>query len=317
MRMRNGKTAQKGQDRLMKSATKLPRRGSIHALLVVAALAFCSRAGGAQGLVPDARPSEPLESLCSLLERIEVGQKLEVTVSGLYRFWSEFQGLYEVTHHQCDLDVQPFSSVEFAKGLRLDPALDSLLEKEREAFVTVRGVLWGPPPIPPDDPSQPPLIAAMNRVASGARRYAHLGNSRTKLVVEEILFWRPITPSDLAQRGTPKPRPVSPIPVVRSASLPEYPRHALFGGLSGEVVVEVTVKSGRVVEAKVKSGDRMLYESVVENVKTWRFDDNVDTTFTTTFSFLLELRKLGSDRNARLELHLPLSARIIGPLNAW
>ena len=67
----------------------------------------------------------------------------------------------------------------------------------------------------------------------------------------------------------------------------------------------------------VKAGDRALAQAVLQNIETWRFDEKEDSTFTTRFEFALELRKTGEDRNSRLELNLPSSARIVAAANAW
>ena len=87
--------------------------------------------------------------------------------------------------------------------------------------------------------------------------------------------------------------------------------------VTGEVIVEVTVKGGRATSTTVKAGDRALAVAVLKNIETWRFDEKVEATFTTKFEFALELRKTGADRSTKLELILPSSAKIIAAEHDW
>jgi hypothetical protein len=250
-------------------------------------------------------------SLCDLLERVRPGDKLAATLTGILSVQFELQMLYDPNQPLCRLDVEPNTWVEFDKTAKIDDKLEKLLKRDYHAYVTLRGVLWGPGVVRPDDPSIPAWVAYARRI--GDRRYGHLSGWRTQFVVSEVLDWKPVT-DKVPPR---KPRPVSSIPDVVAAAAPSYPRSALQGGITGTVVVDVTVKKGKVTATRVDSGDRMLAPSVVENIKTWSFRDDVEATFTTAFSFLLELRETGADRNPRIELHLPLSAKITAPLDAW
>jgi Gram-negative bacterial TonB protein C-terminal len=253
----------------------------------------------------------PVMPLCDLLEHVRNGDKVAATVSGILAVQFELELLYDPSQPLCSLDVAPNTWVEFDKAVRIDDRLERLLRRDYQAYVTLRGVLWGPGAVGPDDPTIPAWVAYARR--TGNRRYGHLHGWRTKFVVSEVLDWRPVT-----DKVPPsKPRPVSSIPTVIAAAVPSYPRWALAGSITGTVVVDVTVKKGNVTETKVVSGDRLLAPAVVENIQTWRFRDDVDATFSTTFSFALELRETGADRNPRIELHLPLSMKIIGPSDGW
>jgi hypothetical protein len=86
--------------------------------------------------------------------------------------------------------------------------------------------------------------------------------------------------------------------------------------VSGDVVVAVAVKEGKVVETNVLSGDRMLVSDVLANIGTWTFEPAANAQFTATFRFALELRRSGADQNLRIELNLPTFAKIAAPLRA-
>ena len=198
----------------------------------------------------------------------------------------------------------------FDKAAKVDERLWKVLERDYQAYVTLRGVLWGPSAVGPDDLSIPAWVAYARRIPD---RYGHIHGWRTQFIVTEVLDWKPVT----GEAPPGKPRPVSPIPEVIAAAVPSYPTRAHRGGITGTVVVDVTVKQGKVTATKVVSGDRMLAPDVVENIQTLRFKDEVDATFVTTYVFMLELRETGSDQNPRIELHLPVSVKITAPLDAW
>lgn len=254
-------------------------------------------------------------SLCDALARIGPGEKLEVTVSGVYEESFEVAVLYDPDQRRCEYDVQPSTYVDFSERSTIDESLRRVLKTAHRAQVTFQGTLWGPPPVPEDNPEESSWVAGVRRVIN-RRGYGHLHWSRTKLEVEKVVDWRKVPP-EASNWGTgAKVRPISPIPVVASAAVPRYPPDGLVAGLAGEVIVEVGVKDGRVVETRVQSGDRLLVPAVLENIATWTFKADVNTAFTTTFKFELELRKTGADPNLRIELNLPTSAKIVAPLRA-
>jgi TonB family protein len=267
------------------------------------------------GLPPPARQQRgalraPEMSLCEALERVGSGEKLAATLKGIYALQFELQQLYDPSQPLCRLDVEPNTWVEFDQGVHVEKRLLKVLDRDYHAYVTLRGVLWGPPAVGPDDLSIPAWVAYARRSPG---RYGHMHGWRTQFVVSEVLDWKPVTGSV----PPAKPRPASSIPEVVAAAVPSYPTRALHGDITGTVVVDVTVKQGKVTATKVISGDRMLAPAVVENIQTWRFKDDVEATISTTYTFMLELRETGSDQNPRIELHLPVSAKITAPLNGW
>jgi hypothetical protein len=145
--------------------------------------------------------------------------------------------------------------------------------------------------------------------------YGHLCNSRTEFVVNKLLQWRRV-PRDVPDVVDLPSPPKNIVPEVVAAAVPLYPRKALRAHITGTVLVDVEVRKGKVTHTEVTSAvDRELDPYVIENIATWKFKDDVDTTFKTTYSFMLELRKIGSDQNPRIELHLPLSVKITAPLS--
>jgi hypothetical protein len=180
-------------------------------------------------------------------------------------------------------------------------------------YVTLRGVLWGPDKVKEDDPGVELVVAFSRRRPD---RYGHLSYSRTKFVVSEVLESEAV-PSGVPSLGESRPRPNSAFPVLLKAALPMYPELARSAGIRGEVVAEDTVKAGRPAATTVKPGDRILSRAVLANIDTWRFKEDVEARFTTTFVFVLELRKTADDRNTRLELTLPSAARLIAAEEAW
>ena len=94
------------------------------------------------------------------------------------------------------------------------------------------------------------------------------------------------------------------------ADVPLYPQLARTARASGTVQVEVTVKDGDVVNAEVKSGPPMLTSATVENIRTWRFNPLVNATFTARFIYRLETDKTLDPQNPKVELQLPLLAKI-------
>jgi hypothetical protein len=109
----------------------------------------------------------------------------------------------------------------------------------------------------------------------------------------------------------------SPFPVVKeSALLSSYPRKALNAHVDGDVAVEVTVGKGKVIAAKVLSGDRLLSEETVDNIKTWTFDPTAEATFITTFSYRFEdLPSITA--SIRVHTELPVRVEVIAPHRIW
>jgi len=107
------------------------------------------------------------------------------------------------------------------------------------------------------------------------------------------------------------------VPILRDAVLPKYPPIWLLAHLSGKVIVLVTIKDGRVVGTDVKSGEIHLQEPTISNLKTWRFDDRVNTTFTVTYTYAILSDESDTPTNPKTEilpsLNVNITARPVKP----
>lgn len=97
---------------------------------------------------------------------------------------------------------------------------------------------------------------------------------------------------------------------LEHADVPMYPQLARTARIFGTVEMQVTVKDGKVVNTKVKSGPPVLVQATVENIQSWRFYPLVNATFTTKFVYQLETKETLDPQNPRVELQLPLLAKI-------
>jgi TonB family protein len=179
--------------------------------------------------------------------------------------------------------------------------------------VTFTGELYGPGAVAADDLSFSPLLAFMNRTRN--RRYGHLNGFRTKLVVSAVNGVKVVPESVPRDQPSGRSRPST--PVVEHAEVPRYPEMAWNVGITGKVILDVTVSGGHVSSAEVKSGDRMLSNEAVRNVRTWQFAADTNTTFTTTFTYDVEHRLTGTSRAPRFELQLPFTVHITAASNDW
>lgn len=293
-----------------------PRRGS---LVAVALLTACSHAP-AQSLQVShqAAPqvSHQQQRLCDALSEIGAGERRRVTLSGIYAVGPEHATFYDPNELSCRVDVQPQTWVEFAPKVRNEEleriiATQRSIAGTRRAHVTFTGDLYGPGAVAPDDRSFPQMTAFANRVRN--RRYGHLNAYRTKLLVMEVSDVRSVPDS----APWPANRSLSTMPVVERAEVPRYPQMAWNVGITGDVVLDVTVTDGRVSKAEVRSGDRMLSDEAVRNVQTWQFAPATNATFTTTFTYDVEHRLTGADRAPRIELRLPTTVHITAASNDW
>ena len=107
------------------------------------------------------------------------------------------------------------------------------------------------------------------------------------------------------------------IPILLGADLPIYPPVWRTAHLTGQVVVLVTVKEGRVVETEVKSGESHLQVPTVSNLKTWRFDDTVNGQFSVTYTYQISGEPVDGPSNPKVEvlpsLDVKITARPIKP----
>ncbi len=97
---------------------------------------------------------------------------------------------------------------------------------------------------------------------------------------------------------------------LEHAEMPIYPQLARTARIFGTVEVQVTVKDGKVVNTEMKSGPPLLVQATVENIQSWRFYPLVNATFTTKFVYQLETKEALDPQNPRVELQLPLRAKI-------
>ncbi len=260
-----------------------------------------------------ARNQEEVLYLCSALVRANAGQRIPVRLSGVILSGMEQQVFFDPDYPLCPWDVQPSTWVEVSSQAPGRNVLDRILEASHSASVTIRGELYGPKPLGPEDLSVNPIVAYANRVSG--RRYGHLDGFRTKLVVNEVLEAHP-APREIAARVI-RFRTEEKPPLVVAAEVPKYPEMARRAGISGEVVLKVVVQAGKVISTKLLSGERLLGAEAAANIETWQFRPETSKTLTTTFVYHLEQRPTGSSANARIELQLPLLIRVTAAKEGW
>jgi hypothetical protein len=253
--------------------------------------------------------------LCDVLGRIQPGERIPVTLTGIYVVSYEHQLFYDPETPTCVVDVQPVTWLDFSEDFSADRRFDEHIRSEKRVWATFTGILWGPGEVKDDDLSAPTMIAYANRIAN--RRYGHMNAFRTRFVVEGVKNVRRV-PNDMPSYGEWAARRwKSDTPRLSSSEVPRYPPAAQNVGISGPVIVEIAVADGQARTTKVISGDRILVDAVLANIATWRFETSVATTFTTTFVFELQRTPTGADQNAELDLKLPTFARITAPMNGW
>lgn len=255
----------------------------------------------------------PRVSLCEALADIKAGEQRSIEVVGIYTFGFEHQVLYDPEEPRCRWNVQPATWVEFTPNTSVG-ALGHAVGKSDRALVTLRGVLYGPRLPQADSPNLSAEIASGIRVSN--RGYGHLNVFRTKLVVDSVVDAKPV-PASVPRSVEWNSFPVETVPRVFSAAMPAYPHFARFGGIEGVVEVRVTVGDGGVSETQVLSGERILAEDTVKNIRSWRFDAGVKTSFVTRFIYELERREAGANTNPRVDAQLPTFVRVIGAANDW
>lgn len=258
------------------------------------------------------------ERLCEALENIRAGERRAVTISGIFVIGYEYATFYDPNEPMCRSDVQPETSIEFVPSVKSDELNSALKRRDgdwssRRAYVTFTGELYGPGAVAPDDLSFTPILAYANRTRN--RRYGHLNGFRTKLVVSAVRGVKSVPESVAWDQPSGRSRPST--PVVEHAEVPRYPEMAWNVGITGKVILDVTVSGGQVSNAEVKSGDRMLSSEAARNVKTWHFAPDTNATFTTTFTYDVEHRQTGSSRAPRIELQLPSAVHITAASNDW
>lgn len=264
----------------------------------------------------DARAStQSRETLCDILGRIRPGERIPVTLSGVYAVSYEHQVFYDPSTPSCVIDVQPVTWVEFSSAFPENHQLLEYLRRDGRVLVTFSGVLWGPGEVKADDLTAPPMIAYANRIAN--RRYGHMNAYRTQFVIDDVQQVRRVPKELLSYGAWAAQRTKHVTPRLLDGEIPRYPQAASSVGIAGPVVIEVSVARGTVKSTRVVAGDRMLVDAVLTAVSSWRFEPEVTSTFTTTFVFELRQAATGANPNDEIELRLPSFVRINAPLNGW
>ena len=101
-------------------------------------------------------------------------------------------------------------------------------------------------------------------------------------------------------------------PFLVHGDLPVYPNLAKTARITGTVQIRVTVENGEVVGTVTISGHRLFVDAATDNIKSWKFDKTVRTTFVTTFIYQLdgESEETNEPSNPKLDLELPSLAKI-------
>jgi TonB family protein len=259
-------------------------------------------------------PLDTKTDLCAALEGIKDGERRPIVVSGIYVASAEMRVIYDPNMPLCQKDVQPSTWVLLNTGADNNAKLVSLLKQDGRAYVTLKGTLEGPKATLPDDSSIPAYASYAGRVAG--RRYGHLNQFRTELIVDEVLEARAVSAKE--PFSAIWQRPSHERLMIQNAELPHYPPMARGAGITGEVKIKVQVRSGKVAGAEVESGDRILAAEALSNIKTWSFAPQVgDGVFTSTFVYALERRKSGDDPEPKIELQLPFLVKITYPTLDW
>jgi hypothetical protein len=148
--------------------------------IAVSLLVCCAQESRTATLEPEtALLEEPEVRLCEALDRIKPGDRLPVVMTGIYVVAYEHQFFYDPLQPTCYTNVQPYTWVEFSPDLILPSSMRTRLKNSGRVHLTLRGELYGPKPVGPDDITLPVYIAFANR--AGGRRYGHLNGYRTNV----------------------------------------------------------------------------------------------------------------------------------------
>ncbi len=251
----------------------------------------------------------PTDNLCLVLENVSRGSRYPVVVSGMLL---RDGTLYDPHEPICRLDVQPCVLVDIKDVESLAPKLKKLLKEDGRALVTLSGVIVGPRPL--QEKADAPIGVLLAEFMRKGYGFQH--DFRAKMEVSAIRDVQrvPERVPQTALCGRP-PNPF--IPTVVDGALPHYPRAARILGIQGTVNAVVKTHQGHVVDIKLLEGNHLLWEATRKNIETWKFDEQGDYTFTTTFIYQLEKRLSGQDDNDVIDAKLPLLVRIVGPAFLW
>jgi hypothetical protein len=102
-----------------------------------------------------------------------------------------------------------------------------------------------------------------------------------------------------------------------------YPPIAKAAHVTGKLILRATVKDGLVVKtdmlskADVTAGQQYLESPTVENLKTWRFADDVNGVFTVTYNYAVSGTETEEPTNAKVtilpSLDVEITARPVKP----
>jgi hypothetical protein len=101
-----------------------------------------------------------------------------------------------------------------------------------------------------------------------------------------------------------------PIPILTGAALPTYPPIWRAAHLTGKVVAAVTVKDGRVVGVNQTAGDPYLFDTTMQNIKTWVFESGTEAVFTVTFTYRMTSEETEERTNPKVEMLPSLDVNI-------
>lgn len=124
---------------------------------------------------------------------------------------------------------------------------------------------------------------------------------------------------------TSTPPTTQELPILRGADLPMYSPIAKAAHLTGKISVRLTVKDGRVVKTEIvgenvrnrsqevmsETGAKWLSMPTIENVKSWRFDTSVNTTFVVNYTYAFAGTATDNLTNPRVEISPSLDVKII------
>jgi len=92
------------------------------------------------------------------------------------------------------------------------------------------------------------------------------------------------------------------VPYLQEAALPAYPPIGRAASVTGKVIVAVTISGGKVTNTDVKSGARLLVGGTIANLMTWRFADDVNGTFTVTYTYAISGDETDGLMNSKVEM---------------
>jgi hypothetical protein len=100
------------------------------------------------------------------------------------------------------------------------------------------------------------------------------------------------------------------VPRLLGGALPTYPLVWQAAHLTGKVVVQVVIEHGRVVNTVAESGNSHLRESTISNIRTWRFDDHLSSSFTVSYSYEIAGEATEAPTNPTVEFNSSLDVKI-------